>query len=1107
MLAVIQVTAAASEAQKISFQKKDATLLEVLQSIEQQTGYFYVFDAALLQKASKVNIVVKKADIYDVLNAVFRDQPLTYTIDGRTIVVQEKIQKNTVPKEETLVRDAKHSKLLPPVSTVHPDRLLELINLSRVTDRMVRGKVSDEKGDSLPGVSILVKGTQRGLITDSDGRFSIEVPNENAVLIFSFVGYLTQEVKVESRTSIDIALAVDEKNLEEVVVVGYGTQSRRNVTGSIAKIDMKQTENLPNTNIGQALRGRVAGVQFIDSGRPGQSGSILVRGQRSISASNYPLIIMDGIFFNGSLSDISPNDIESMEILKDASAGAIYGSRAANGVILITSKKGTTEKPTIRFNTYFGTSSWSNQIRLLGPERYIEKTLEYRRQNGQVSDPSQILKYLSTSEQANYTNGTTINPWDEISQKGSIQSYDVSISGRSGRTNYYLSSSLVKEKGVIYNDKSDRVSIRSNIETKITRWLSIGINSQYVRRDLSGVQATITNAYWLSPYGNMYYNGDKDDPQPYPTDDNLNINPLFDARTKKNEVINHNLFANFYTQIEIPRIKGLNYRLNFSPNYRWAHNYSFAPVYRKNGLNNLGNGSKNNSENLDWVLENILSYSTSFGRDHALDVTLLYGTNHFGGESTTATGTNFFNDALHWNNLSLASTQQITSTASEQNGVSSMARVNYRWKDRYIVTLTGRRDGASVFGADNKYAIFPSAAFSWIISEESFLKRASAVNLLKIRLSHGALGNQAISPYQSLGSSSNSARYVYGDGSSPYIGTFPSRMANSGLKWESTSSTNAAVDFDLWEGRVQGSFEYYKMSTKDLLLTRALPSMNGFSNVLSNIGATTNSGMEITINTVNIRRKTFEWSSSFLFSKNRNRIVHLYKSDNNKDGIEDDDLGNRWFIGQPINVNFDYVLDGVYQEGDEIPTGYKPGFFKIKDTNGDGVISPNDRKVLSQKEPKYRLGFNTNLNYKQFSLSVFANALLGWEHQFNLLGTFDKNFPGRPINMIDMGWWTPENRSNERPSLIYTNPLGHGYYTSRDFVRIQDVSLAYNFSSNVLSALKVSTLKVYLSGKNLYTFTDYPGFDPENGAELTGSWLGQTYPMPRSVIFGINLGF
>jgi TonB-linked SusC/RagA family outer membrane protein len=977
-------------------------------------------------------------------------------------------------------------------------------NLQINTDRVIHGIVQDQTGEGLPGVNVVIKGGSGGTVTDIVGKYSLQMsdsPGAEVVLVYSFVGYLSQERKVgEAEGQVNITLERDTKSLEEVVVVGYGTQSRRNVTGSVSKVNMKSTQDLPNTNVTQALRGRVAGVQFTDNSRPGQNGSILIRGPRSLNGGNNPLIVVDGIFFNGSMADLNPNDIESMVVLKDASSAAIYGSRAANGVILITSRKGVTEKPTIRVSAFTGVSNWSYKPQLLTPERYQQKTLDNREQSGMEADPAKIRDYLTTSEQINFDAGRTVDPYEEISQKGRISSYDLSISGRTQATNYFLSGSLTDERGLIYNDNMKRIAIRGNVENKINSWLSVGMNSSFIKRDLSGREASLGGAAVATPYGSWYH------PDGEPTwyiieEDQIPYNAKRDAILTKNQEVYNNLFANFYALLDIPAIKGLTYRLNYSPNYRWQHNYNFVRQDRHNPHINNTSASKNNRQDFDWVMENIVTYTRQLNDVNAL----LYGRNHNGFESTNSSATRLSSDAVGWNNLGLGEILNTSSTAQASDGVSSMFRLNYRLLNKYLFTGTVRRDGSSVFAANNKYATFPSVAIAWIASDEQFLQNVGFVNNLKLRLSYGAVGNQAISPYQSL-SLSGTQRYVFSEGGTSSLGVFPSNMANSNLKWETTYTTNAAIDFDLFKGRLEGSLELYNMDTRDLLVRRSLPDMTGYSFVLTNLGATNNKGFEFTLNTINLKRKDFEWRTNFVFSRNKNKIVHLYNSDTNGDGKEDDDLGNRWFIGSPMNVAFDYVFDGIYQEGDELPTGYKPGFVRLEDLNGDNKIDANDRRIIGQTEqPKYRWGVTNTFQYKNLALSVFVNAMQGWISNISSAdySVSGGNYPHRPLNMLDAGWWTATNKSNTRPSMVYPNPYSHGYYYSRDFVRIQDISLAYEMPVSWAKKMKMSNIRFNLSGKNLYTFTKWIGPDPESGYATVGSF----FPTSRSLALGVNMSF
>ena len=615
--------------------------------------------------------------------------------------------------------------------------------------RIVSGNVKDVLGNPIPGVNVILKDTNKGVATDFDGNFQIEVSDQNYMLIISYLGFKSQLVDTRKKTVLNIILKGDENTLDEIIIVGYGEQSKRKVTGAISKVDLKDTENLPNINITQALRGRVAGVQFTDDGRPGQGGSILIRGAGSLSASTSPLIVLDGIFFNGGLSEINPDDIDSMEILKDASASAIYGSRAANGVILITSKKGTTSKPKINISVFNGVSDYSYSPKLLSPSRYIEKSKAVRLQEGVAFDPNDINTFLTQTEAENFRNGNIIDPYGDISQLGTIQSVSASLSGKTESVNYYISGSYSKENGLIINDSFERLAFKLNLETKINDWLKIGTNTLFSETDESGLAANVSFIERQSPFGTWFREDGTPTQFTVPEDPGISRNPLRATFLRTEEDVKNNLFANFYTVVDIPKIEGLTYRLNYSNNYRWIKDYqaNAQDIYLDT---NTKSASKRNWKASDWVIENILNYKTKIGDNHSIDLTLLLGSNKEGTESTRASADQLQSDLLGWNNLELGTLFSSESTAEEVTGTSSMARLNYGYKNKYLLTLTARRDGSSVFAANNKYATFPSAALTWVASEESFIKDIEFINFLKFRTSYGAVGNQAISPYQSL---------------------------------------------------------------------------------------------------------------------------------------------------------------------------------------------------------------------------------------------------------------------------------------------------------------------------------------------------------------------
>lgn len=1093
-------TNAGGYAQKVNLDQKNVPINKVFKEIKKQTGFTFIYTEGLLRKATRVSVTLSDATLEQALEACFRNQPLGYSIFNKMVIVKE--------KDLDLVKKALFSA---PVFIP------------------VKGGVFNDKGEALSGATVTEKGTNNAVITQADGSFSINVSGSNALLLVSFVGYETKEVAVNNLADVHVVLEQVNANLNDVVVVGYGTQRRKAVTGSVSKVDLKNLQNTPATNISQALRGSVAGVQFQSNGRPGQGGNILIRGQRSITASNDPLIVLDGIIFSGSLSDISPNDVESMEVLQDASAGAIYGTRAANGVILITTKRGTTEKPTVSFNTYYGVQDYAHKIKMHTPGQYIQTILDYRTQSGQTSDPTKVVDYLQPLESDNYTSGSTTDPYDLVSQDASIQSYEVGVSGRTSRLSYYFSGGLTKDKGLVFNDKEDRVSFRTNLEAKVTNWFRAGITSQFTQRDKSGIEAGRPADsdfeqgpnYGTSPYASYYLDEAK-------TQLRLGVvspaitNPLFYAKRSINDDKNYNLFANIYGIVDIPFVKGLSYRINYSPNLRWDHQYTFEPIYLLENRRDSGIGRKLNSQTFDYYLENIVNYKKTFAAVHSVDVTLLYGRNNSKFDRTNVRSEKFFNDALGYNNLSLGRIQTVFTDAVEINGISSMARLNYGFKDRYFITLTARRDGFSAFGPNNKFGVFPTAAVAWVASDESFLKNNNVLSYLKLRASYGKVGNQGIAAYSTVPRLSNTfpnnnqVAYVFGDGGQTSIGLYPSNIVNNDLKWETTTMLNGAVDFEILKGRIGGTVEVYNSDTKDLLLDKSISPITGFSSLRTNIGSTNNKGVNVSLITVNINRNKFRWTTNLAFSTNKNKIVSLGGEDLDGNGREDDDILNGWFIGKPINSFYDFVFDGIYQEGDAFPAGYKAGYVRLKDLNKDGKIdATNDRRLIGQQQPKQIWGLTNNVSYGDFSLSAQVTAMTGWIAPYIGLDPRASYAIGiQNVNLADNGYWTADNKSTTRPSLIYPNTLQHSYYISRDFVRLQNVSLSYDFKNLLGRAnLNVASARFYVSGRNLVTITKWPGFDPEGSVNLGFDRNRQSYqgfdrfPMTRMIVVGLNMGF
>ncbi|PQA56921.1 SusC/RagA family TonB-linked outer membrane protein [Siphonobacter curvatus] len=961
---------------------------------------------------------------------------------------------------------------------------------------IITGKVTDGNGQGIPGTSVSLKGTTLGTNTDTDGNFRLQIPEgtSSPTLVFSYVGYATQEIAVGSQTTINVQLKDDSRALSEVVVVGYGTQKRSDITGSVASVPKGRLSQLPVTNVLQAVQGSVAGVNISQpSSVPGASPSTTIRGQNSINANSGPFVVVDGIPLSktgGSLNDINPNDIESMEILKDASAVAIYGTNGANGVILITTKRGTTGKPTIRYNNYVGIEEFSHILRPRNGAEYVQKYADFIAQTGQTA-PFPVPNY---DELPNYNAGITTDWIKESTQTGVLQDHNLSISGGSPNVRYFVSGEFLDQKGVVKGYNYKRASFRSNLDVTLTDFLTVGTSLFIANNNRDGGRANLLNASAMSPYGQMYNtNGTYKIFPMFP--EQLYTNPLLGLTTDRLDR-STNLNGNGYVEVKLPgKLDGLKYRMNIG--------YSYIPArtgsYVGRAANDLiGTANTFFSETNSFTLENILSYTKDFGKHH-FDFTGLYSAQQrkYGTASGEAKG--FVNDQLSFNNLGAGATQSSNSYADRYALNSQMGRINYSYDSRYLLTVTARNDGSSVFGANTtKYGLFPSAALGWNISNEAFMKNQSLVNNLKLRFSYGKTGNEAISVYRTI-TTSNTGRSPFNGIST--IGTFPGNLGNNNLQWETTLSQNLGVDFGLFNDRINGSLELYKNRTKGLLLLRSLPILTGYSSVFDNLGETSNTGVEVTLNTRNLTASDFKWETTLVFASNRNRIVDLY-------GDKKDDLGNRWFIGKPISVIYDYRMIGVWQQGesaaDQDP-GAVAGDLKFADINGDGKITPDgDRIILGQTAPKWTGGLTNTFHYKNLHLSVFIQTVQGITRNNADLTYADET--GKRNTPIEVGYWTAENKSNTRPSLAYRNTRGYGYASDASFTRIKDVTLSYNLSQNLANKLGLGSLTVYASGRNLYTFTNWIGWDPEavQSSRGSGDWTNN-YPLTRSLVLGLNV--
>lgn len=970
----------------------------------------------------------------------------------------------------------------------------------------VRGVIKDTTGKGIVGVTIRVKGGVETVQTDSQGNFSIQA-SPGSTLIITSVGFQEKQITVGQQANLDIALVPAENVLEELVVVGYGSQKRSDITGSVASVPKDRLSKIPVNNVMQAIQGAVSNVTVSQaSSIPGDAPSAQVRGRNSINANSEPYIVVDGIPLSrtdGSINDINPNDIESVEVLKDPSAVAIYGVNGSNGVILITTKRGISGKPSIRYSGYGGVENVAHILEPVSGEELLKRYAEYARiTNTSLYNGGPVRNQY---EYDNYANGVTTDWLDAVMQTGVVQNHNVSLSGGSENAKYFVSGDYLNQKGVLLGYNYKRYSFRTNTDFKATKYLSLGTSSFIVAHNRDGGRANMLQAAAMSPYARMY-NEDGSLTQ-YPMySEQLWSNPLLPT-TLDPQRRQFNISLNGYAELNFGELykplAGLKYKLNAGYSYVPVRNneYEGESVYNFAGL-----GRITNRETQSYTIENILTYNKDFGKHH-IDFTGLYAAKSKYWQEAIATGEVFPNDALGWGNLGAASTQKVSSTADLYRSISQMGRLNYAYDSRYMLTLTVRRDGASVFGRNNKYGAFPSAAAAWNIHNESFMRNTKhIVSNLKWRISYGLSGNEAIGIYQTQFLMNSNPMAM--NGLSTTALNIRTLMGNDNLQWEKTKGLNTGIDFGLLNNRISGSIDVYKSSTYDMLLKQLLPKLTGFVDVYSNMGKLQNTGVDLTLNTKNIVKDQFNWSSTLVFSRNKNKITEVY-------GNGKEDLGNRWFIGQPIGVIYDYTKVGIWQE-DEIASGANKGWddaaqagdLKLADLNADGKIDDGDRSVLGQTVPQWTAGLTNTFSYKAFTLNVFINTVQGALRNNPQIGGASDEM-GRRSTPAALGYWTPENKSNEWRSLgNHSNIHGYGFPSNASFTRLKDVTLSYTMPQQLVEKIGVQGLTVYASGRNLYTWTNWLGWDPEARDITRGSTNDAiNYPMVRTYVLGVNLSF
>ncbi|SEN88230.1 TonB-linked outer membrane protein, SusC/RagA family [bacterium A37T11] len=1070
---------ATSIAQNITLKAENTKLGEVMKEIQKQQGYPYFFRG--MQIASiPVTANIQNINLQQAMAIILAGSGLEWSLNNGTIVIK------------------RHS---------------ETSNFSTpAQQRVISGQVTDENGKALEGVTVNVKGKNKTVATNAEGRYSITVSEGEHTLSYSILGFEPAESVITENPTINIKLKSSVSGLDEVVVVGYGTKRKKDLTGGLSVVGKEQLEMVSTPNVMDRLVGQVSGFSITTTNAaPGQDQSLLIRGENSLSANNSPLIVLDGIPYSGSLVDLDPNNIDNLTILKDASAVAIYGSRGSNGVILIQTKRGMNGKPQVNYKGQLGFAEPMQWIQVMGPNEYIRFQQDIGRlkegYSGDLLDPI-AGNIISLTERENYQNGVTNNWQDYIFQEAFTMDHQLSISGGTENTKYAAAIASLDQNGVVYNSKLKRTNISVNIDQVFNKWLTTGIGTQFIQRNDGGITPNIEHAIKQSPYGKY-----KDDSGNYveePMEYSLMTNPMLNVNADQDRT-NRNFFLNGYVNILLP-ITGLTFRSNYGYDYR----SSFTGTYygrntfegREQGGQVGGKASISNGHYTDYTWENVFKYEREIG-SHRFDATGLFSMQKTKTISSSESGDGFVTDDAGYNMIGTAARNQvISSSLSETAMLSYMFRLNYAYKSKYMLTFTGRSDGSSVFGENNKYAFFPSGALAWQIGDEDFVKNhVTWINSLKLRASYGANGNQAISPYQTLDRLYSNVKYIWGDGGTAVNTAYLAGdgIGNPNLKWETTYRTNIGLDFQIFNSRLSGTIDVYQSNTHDLLMTRTVPIMNGYNKIWDNIGQTRNKGIEISLNSINVDKHNFRWSSNANFSVNRDKIIELR-------GDHIDDINNLWFIGRPLRVYYDYNMVGIWQKDDEyfvkdangnereIQAGAAPGAAKLEDVDGNGYINASDKKIIGSKMPSFTASLGNRIAFKDFYLSCLINGVFGVWREDNVANIGSWTY-GVTNYIHNANYWTPENPNADIVSPGYTNNFGHSYYKKVSYLQVKNITFGYKIGQKIAGKIGLSAIDVNLSVNNLHTFSNV-----RQVLNYDNSWMA-SYPTARSYMLGLNLTF
>ncbi|MBC7913542.1 MAG: TonB-dependent receptor [Pyrinomonadaceae bacterium] len=1064
LLFSISVSATGFSQNKINLQIKKSAIADVISKIEEQSTYRFLYNQNLGEIKQKVSVTLEDASIDEALKELLKNSGLSYQFINNELIA---IQKTP---------------------------LLQ-------TDITVAGKVTDNTGEALIGVSVKIKGTNKGVSTNLNGEYSLSAP-ENATLVFSYVGYEALEQKLTGQTRVNVTLIQSVSQLNEVVVVGYGTQRRASLTTAVASVGGEDIAERGTLSPIQGVQGQVAGVDIsAGSGRAGAGYNIQIRGQNSLQGGSV-LYVVDGVIVND-IAFLNPQDISKMDILKDAAATAIYGSRGSNGVVIVTTKQGSNIKTkggaTISYDAYTGIRDVARMPNFMDGDQWVE----YRRNSFIV--PSLAAGTAYTANASLFDNPSIINlianqqytNWrDLVLQQGTQNNHFLSVSGTSNNDiQYILAAGYQNEKGNIINDKYSRYNFKGSVDHKLNSKWRAGISLNFsLAESERGSDLAVINAFRMapifSPYdetGNLAFRPGQ---IPNPATNVVSsftssVNPLLDNANSQTNVRRSFGLGNLYLQYS--PLSWLDIKSTFSPRMTFERGgrYFGASTEARGGVSAAA--ALQNTENFGYIFDNILTAKRTF-KEHSFDFTGLFSLQQDRDEMAYARVTNLpFNSSFY--NLGTGTRESNLSGFAKSTLTSYMARLNYSFQDKYLLTLATRFDGSSKLAEGHKWASFPSAAIAWRLSEEPFIQKISQISDLKLRVSAGVAGNNNnINPYGTQMTLSNPTYYDFGG--TVALGYSPSRLPNPNLTWERTREFNYGLDFGLYKGRISGTVDLYNKLAKEVIMQRDIAFENGYQNITDNVGSVSNKGIELSLRTVNISKKDFSWTTSINFARNKNAIVELLDK-------KVDLVGNSWFIGQPINANYTYIFDGIWQE-DERAAALKysqvPGQARVKDVDGNFILNNADKAIIGQRDPKWTGGFSTQITYKSFDLSTALFARQGMQISSPFHAEF-LNFADRGRTKLNVNYYmspnsvTPAKVSNEYPQAQNPGPYWAqvGYFKDLSFVKVQNITLGYNLPAKYTQKVKFKNIRLYANVLNPFVWTDYDGFDPEYASGMEPS--------------------